>query len=322
MRVRLPSILTLFLIVSANAAEPRHPGIRILSNARLQLEVMDPAAAQPYYRGARFSPVANVLRAVLDGHDFLYSPVAHDPLQEDAGLAMEFDLFQRDFGPPGFVEAADGEGFVKVGVGVLKKAGEKYNCAISYEIIKRAETDTTWSRDSAQFYQVCDGVNGYAYVLDVTVSLSAEEVEVQYQLRNTGAKELLTEQYAHNFFQFDGRVAGPDYEVEFPYDFEATIPKPVIEKRGKSLVLNDEITPKIKAAQAHIDPLGDARSSDSVIVRNRNAGMEIVAQLSRPVSRFTLHVAPPYLAPEQFLLIKLEPGETTQWTRTYKFILR
>jgi len=315
-----PGVMLLCPSLQAGTVEPRHQAVHILTSDRLVLEVMEPNDPDRYYRGVRFSPVADVLRVVMDGHDFLFSPVGHDPLQDNAGLAMEFDLFQKEFAPPGFVEAAEGQGFVKVGVGVLKKTGDIYNCATPYEVLEAARTEVAWGKDSARFQQSCVGTNGYAYVLDTDIHVAGATVTVSNCLRNTGSKLLVTENYAHNFFRFDEQGAGPGYEVLLPYDFDVTIPKPVIEKRGNSLILNSEITPKLKAAQAYVVSKELDRKSDSVTVRNTGAGMAIEALLSKPADRFTFHAAPAYVCPEQFLKISLAPGESTTWVRSYRFL--
>lgn len=298
------------------------PPMRTLSSDRLQVEVMDPHSPDRYYRGPRFSPVATVLQVRMDGHRFLFAPDQHDPQTDNGGLAMEFDIgTEPNPPPPHFNDAATGEGFLKIGVGVLKKEADPlYKFYMPYAVLQPAITTVDWAADRARFQQTCAGVAGYAYRLDAEVRVVANEVTLRYRLKNTGTKPFSTEQYAHNFFAMDDQPVTPGaYEVEFPYDFTAKLPKPVIQQQGRKLALVGEITPKVKAAQAFVHPPDSLKGSDTVIVRQPATGLQIVATLSRPANSTTVHMGPLYLCPEQFLRIDLQPGETADWERVYAF---
>ena len=88
--------------VAPGGEYPRHVAARVLKNDFLQAEVMEPNDPGRYFRGVRFSPVADILRVVMAGKDFLFSPGAHDPLTDNCGLRMEFDLGTGPTAPPGF----------------------------------------------------------------------------------------------------------------------------------------------------------------------------------------------------------------------------
>lgn len=304
---------------------PRHAGARVLRGGDLTVEVMDPAAERPYYSGIRFSPVANVLRVTMDGRDFLFSPVEHDATKENAGLAMEFDLKQwSDGGPPGFAEAGEGGEFLKVGVGVLRRTGVEYGFYKPYEVVSLAPTTATWAADRATFLQVCTGTGGLAYELAAEVRVRDRVVEIEYRLRNTGARPLATEHYAHNFFAFDDAVGGPGYEVEFPRDFSlAQINKPgLLAKDGPRLSFPAPI-PAGKAVNATImlTPAETPAVSgpEAVIVRHAAGGLSVRAAVSRPTDHVVIHASPLYVCAEQFVRLRLAPGEDARWTRTYEF---
>ncbi|MCX7935448.1 MAG: hypothetical protein N3A66_09350 [Planctomycetota bacterium] len=120
------SALLWFLVANGSAGEPpptqslqpRHRGSRILASDDLVIEVMDPTSAERYNRGVRFTPVAAVIRAAVGKDEYLANAVEHDPLTAAAGLFAEFDLVTS---PPGFDAAKIGEGYMKIGVGILKK---------------------------------------------------------------------------------------------------------------------------------------------------------------------------------------------------------
>lgn len=303
------------LAVAGDFAQ-RHAAAHVLSNGNLTVEVMDPNDPARYYRGPRFSPVANVLRVVKDGKDYLFSPVANDPENENGGLAMEFDILTKG-GPPGFTEATIGEGFLKIGVGVLRKIGVSYRFEKQNELIEAAQTTVTWERDRAAFEQVSEGVNGYAYKLSSEVQLREATISIRYHLTNTGTKPFTTEQYAHNFFSFSDAPVGPDYEVEFPYDFQATGLEPEQRKEGRTIIY-EQTVPKPMNIEV---PMPEGYSGPNTVnVRHSTNGQEITATTSIPGTRTFLHASAAYLCPEQFVRISVKPGESAEWTREYTFL--
>ena len=139
---------------------PVHAGTRILRSGSLVVEVGDPESAEcRWNKGLRFSPVANVLRAQLRGHEFLYSPVNGGALTYLGGLPMEFDIGQEAFqpDPPGYNEGNNGAPFLKIGVGILQRNASAYNFSANYPVVELAHTTVTWHEDRAQFVQTLTG---------------------------------------------------------------------------------------------------------------------------------------------------------------------
>ena len=188
--------------------------------------------------------------------------------------------------------------------------------------MRPAQTEVKWTRHGAIFHQVCGGTGGYAYEFDVEIKILDNTLALVCRLTNTGIKPLSTEQYVHNFFQFGDQTIGPGYEVEFPYDFEVTIPKPVIERQGNTLVFNGPVTEAMKAATAVVIPRNAGTLPDFTMVRHAPSGMSLRTSVSRPTSSTTVHAAPRYICPEQFVRVRLQPKEIEEWTRTYTFEIR
>ena len=115
----------------------RHPAAKLLKSETLTVEVMETNSPDRYNRGVSFANLAAVLSVRMGKHEFLFNPLEHDPLFEHAGLPSEFDLFGC---PPGFKDAKIGDGFVKIGVGILKKSDENYSFWTQHELVKAAET--------------------------------------------------------------------------------------------------------------------------------------------------------------------------------------
>ncbi|WPJ96749.1 hypothetical protein SH580_03395 [Coraliomargarita algicola] len=287
----------------------------------MTVEVMDPNAVDPYYQGLRFSPIANVLRVVMDGHDYLYSPVEHNPIKHNGGLAMEFDLAYRqgEFGPPGYDDAKVGDAFMKVGVGTLRRGREDpYRFFDNYEVIELAQTSVEWQSTSAVFRQVLPVVNGYGYSLESSVELEGHRVIITHQLTNTGTHSFSTRNYAHNFIHFDDVTTAVGYQLKLPFDVPADIPKPAIEQEGGLLSVVSEITPKMKAADAFIDELPESYSGALQLVHSASS-LSVGIETTPQASKIIMHVNPLYICPEQFINLELASGETVQWSRAYSF---
>ena len=274
---------------------------------------MDPAHESPYYTGQRFTPVAAVLRATLDGHEFFFNPLEHNAETEHAGLASEFDLVTQ---PPGHAGAADGEGFVKVGVGVLKKKGQNYAFWSAYEVITPAKTSVEWGEDSATFKQTCEGAGGYAYELGAEVKVTADQVSVDWTLKNTGTKPLSTDNYVHNFFRFDDKPVGPDYVVSFPYDFEAEGLGEEQEQKGREVHFTKEI-PKFINAKVPVPEGYDGENAFTV--KHTKTGQSLAGLSSLPSKEVALHATKSNVCPEQFIHIEVAPGKEATWRRSYTF---
>ncbi|MGE9296967.1 MAG: hypothetical protein ACQKBV_11830 [Puniceicoccales bacterium] len=312
------------LVHRADASDyvPRHEGARVLFNDQLTIEVMDHAAENRYNNGTRFLPFM-VLRAVRDGRDYFYSPVEHDPEYHAAGLAFEFDG-TNPLGAPGYYEARYGEadwedklgdGFLKIGVGALRRDRPRYHFYWTKEIIHLAESKVEWGTDGAVFTQTCEPIDGFAYHLQVELSLVGDTIELHYRLTNTGEKPIVTEAYVHTFFRFNDEPVGPNYSVDFPYPIDPFKFK-VSDLIGEDSVtfkylLTEPTTVKLRVPEEGIDP--------NVLTAKHANGQFVEARVSgQPVGRVSVHASLDYISPEQFILLLIEPGKSREWSTSYR----
>lgn len=319
--MRFPSPL-LLLAFAALLPDPAEGGTaaRVLTAGRLAAEVMDPNHPDRYNRGVRFTPVAAVLAVTLDGQSFLYAPKEHDPITEHGGLASEFDLCVpggpgEDF-PPGYAEAREGEGFLKIGVGVLKKERTPYTLFQNAALIAPALTTVRWLAGSAVFHQVCGGVNGYAYELEATVAVEGNEVTVDWKLTNTGSKRFTTRQYAHNFFRFGSFGAEGGYALSFPYDFRAEGIESGQRQEGRRILFTGKIPRWVNIL---VRPPADYAGPNALVVSDSRSGQSVRCETSLAGPFTAIHARRDYIAPEQFIVLSLAPGESKTWKRIYAF---
>jgi hypothetical protein len=321
------------------AAEPlpAHVGTRLLQSGSLVIEVGDPEAADcRWNKGLRFSPVANVLRAQLHGQEFLYSPVAGGALTYLGGLPMEFDIGQEAFqpDPPGYNEGANGDPFLKIGVGILRRNASAYSFSASYPVVELARTTAAWQKDRAHFVQTLAGdARGYSCHLEEDVIVKNDRLILNYLLRNTGTKPFTTEQYLHDFLSFSGRGVGPNVRLSFPYDFTTN---PVVlpwQPSGRVRDIGMAAATVYTRIANSIEFMDKATGVPKIWVYRPQdyAGPELCAvDFADTQQRMTIETSIPavytgiwttdyQVSPEQFLLISVAPGAEARWTRTYTF---
>jgi hypothetical protein len=256
----------------------------------------------------------------MNDREFLFAPEVHDPLRKGGGLMQEFDIFPEVTPPPGFSQAEVGGDFLKIGVGTLIKYSDKYRFNKSYEVQNRAETSVQWGKSTAVFVQVSEQVLGYAYRLDSRIEVIGNEIRVVQKLTNTGTHPLKTENYVHNYFRFDNYDVEPEgYEVTIPYVCRIEIPRPALALKGDTLVCVQPISPRWKAAPAHIVPDLSARQDDRLIVSHSDAEMRVTCEVTPSSHRATAHIDPTSVSIEQFVLLDVLAGESVEWTRLYRF---
>ena len=297
----------------APAERPDYPGSRMLTGKYMSIEVMDPNAEKRYNTGVRFTPVAAVIRAKADGHEFLMHTDKQPANKAVAGLFAEFDLVTS---PPGFDEAKIGEPHVKIGVGALVKDKERYSFWSDHKVFKRATTTVNWQTSSAYFTQTLDPISGYGYKLTATTTVDGATLVIDWTLANTGTKPFETHQYLHNSFSFDNAGLKPDTVLSFPFDFAARKLAAEQQQVGREIRFIKQMT---KPVNIEVDYPADYKGPNTLRVVNSKQGFRIDAETSIPGSRVALHASPEYICPEQFVIISLKPGESKSWQRRYTF---
>jgi hypothetical protein len=316
---------------------PVHAGTRLLQSGPLVVEIGDPESDQcRWNKGLRFSPVGNVLRAQLHGQEFLYSPAGGGSLSYLGGLPTEWDIGQEAFqpDPPGYNEGKNGDPFLKIGVGILRRDGAAYNFSTSYPVIELARTTATWQQDRVHFVQTLNGAaNGYSCHLEETVIVKNDRILMKYLLRNAGTKTFTTEQYLHNFLSFAGRGVGPNVRLSFPYDITTTpevLPWQPPAKVRTILAAAQPTTIRIANAIEYTDRASGVpkiwvykpegyEGPERFAVDFFDTRQRMLIDASIPAAFVGVWVTDYQVSPEQFIQITLTPGQEIGYTRTYVF---
>lgn len=313
--------------VQAVSAQEDYPKTQI-RNSEIEVDIYLPDAETGYYRGTRFEWSGLVQEVRYKGHRFFgdWKPMfKHDPTNHDDvnGIASEFGmgLFGVE-GPWGYNEAKVGDPFLKMGIGLLKKAtDEAYSPFARYEIQQAFDWDITQGTDWIQFDQSIEPFQDWAYHYTKRIELNpgTPDMLVKHTIRNTGNKHLSTTHYCHNFVKIDKQPVNEDYEIRFMYqlianrgfgDF-ATI-------SGNRINLNKEL--EMQALFTELAGFKQTPRHNSFFVEHKKNKASVHMNSTIEPFLYNFYAARYAVCPEPFVDIQLEPGESKEWTNQYTFI--
>lgn len=294
----------------------------ILENEKLRVFIYLPDARNGYYRGTRFDWSGIIERVEYAGHRF-YAPLhqIHDPETHDAvsGPAEEFAMYH----PMGFDEAAKGESFVKIGVGLLaKNAGSEYQFHEKYRIIRAGEWDIDHGDDWISFHQDFRGERGWAYRYSKTIRLlpGLAELVIEHRLENSGERVIDISNYNHNFTIIDDQAYGPDYSVEFAFATGQAQPmKEFAWFRDNRIEVDKPLGENALWLQVYA---GDGPAElNTATIRNNKSGAAVKFQGDSPITRMVFWAVEAAVSAEPFIAIHLTPGQVQQWTSHYQYLV-
>lgn len=285
----------------------------ILESDRLTVEIAQPGTI---YRGSRFDWTGFITQVTLDHQHNFCVPEQYDPDKGTGGIG-----FCNEFGidkPVGYEEAAVGECFPKIGIGLLKRKSEgPYEFWSSYDI-QAFSVQVSTEENSVTFVSEPFRCAGYAARLEKTVSIKGTILEMEYTLKNTGIKHIETNEYCHNFIGIDGHHLGKDYCLSFPYQVK-------INKVSGSFVPYEDKILWEEAPQGDfygiIERIGVEPEVDpywwQLIHTPSGAGVRELTRI--PVCKYAVWGSTHVVSPELFIHISLEPGAAMTWSRKYEF---
>lgn len=307
-----------FSIIDSYAQQA--PQIEI-NNGLVKAGIYLPDSTNGYYRATRFDWSGVIPYLEHDGHSYFgkwfknYDPEVHESVM---GPVEEFTQL-------GYEEAAIGESFLKIGVGMLVKPKESnYNKFKPYHISNHG----TWkikekAKEVIFQHQLSDTKYSYKYEKSIGLPKGKSELVLRHQFTNTGKTSIDTQVYNHNFFMIDSLKIGPGYVVKLPFDIKA-------EGRLKGIGEFAEIDKKVirfidnlqEGKQVYIEFIkGYSKDSKSYTINIENsktrAGVKIHS--NRPLTKLSFWSIDKTLCPEPFIRIKADPGETVSWKTTYTF---
>ena len=291
-------------------------GVFILRSPRLAATLMVPDEAASPYDGVRFESGGTVTQVTLDGRHTFIGSEGLTNRRGGIGLMGELGILAAI----GYEDARPGDRFLKPGVGLLLRDDDpKYRFWIPYPVALRLRWQVSVGPLAATFVQVCGPFRGtaYRYTKRVVLDPALPVLRIESTLANIGDDPITTDHYCHNFLRFDDAPPGPDYvlSADFPWKVkEGACPYAVAERevRLKEAVAKDALYARFVNQDA-------AARSHTLTVRHAGNGRELVIRGNFPALYFAYYVDRFALSPEAFCSIRVAPGATFQWTRTYEF---
>ena len=328
------TITTILLFACVLGAWAQTSPEATISNKQLRVKMYLPDPVNGFYKGARFDWSGMVSSVEFAGHTFYGQWFSRmDPTVRDVGYKDDEVLVSRNTSavgpaqefqtPLGYDTAKEGDRFIKIGVGVLKKRDDtRYAFANVYDIVDHGKWTVKQTANSVEFTQeLNDPAMGYAYRYKKTIGLidNKPEMAIEHSLENTGTLPIKSVVYNHNFTVFDGLPTG-DITVSVPYEIKSTrLPDPaaaVISGKQFAYVKAVEGTERVAGG---LQGFGPTASDNDFRIENRKAGAGIRIQGDRPLQNATVWSIRPVVAVEPFIEVAADPGKTFTWKSTYTF---
>ncbi|MCD1261496.1 hypothetical protein B5M42_022085 [Paenibacillus athensensis] len=291
----------------------------VIESSRLRVEIDEPGVL---YRGSRFDWTGFVRQVTLTegGHTYCSMENLLPGIGSGGiGLCNEFGMFEVF----GYEEAQPGEAFVKAGVGLLTKLDDQpYDFLQPYPVAAPFPIRMQQEADNVRFVQDALPCSGYAFRLEKQLRVADGGLTISYALHNVGERVLDMEEYTHNFLATDMRQPGPDYALRF---CRAVTPEPWICKGTLEMLQFDgsDIRWNYPAEAMFACRLSGEAGADEAAyyweLTNAASGVGVRESGSAPVGRLALWGVPHAVSPEVFVNVKVEPGQSQRWSRTYAF---
>jgi hypothetical protein len=230
--------------------------------------------------------------------------------------------FYNEFGIDtalGFNEADMGGWFHKIGVGLLKKEDPLYHISNNYEI-KPAEFKIIPESNKLIVSCKSEAMNGYSYILRKEIELHDSNFTIKYYLQNTGEKDIITNEYVHNFTAINKDLIGRNYKLKFPFQIKPELFGETVNPEQKVDIGINEI--KFNSSPEEQFFFSNLTGNENVQAKweltNLESNIGISETGSFQTNKVNLWGWKHVISPELFVNIFIKPGKSTEWSRNYK----
>lgn len=278
----------------------------ILKKGKTTVEIAKPWTV---YKGCRFDQNGIVTQVTYDGNTFLTKESLIEG-EGTGGLGMcnEFGIRMA----VGYYDVNDGELFTKIGTGILKRDAKPYYHLTDYEVIP-FEHKIEQENEKCTFTCFGKECNGYNFIYKKTITVKENGLEIEYELKNTGEKPIVTDEYVHNFLCINNKMYNSDYELKS--DVEDTLTEHFdFEFKNGVMTWDKPITQYYFADVKNLN--WKVNSSWKLI--NKKEKLEISETTDFPAYKFNVWGMEHVTSPELFKQLIIRPDETEKWKRIYK----
>lgn len=229
--------------------------------------------------------------------------------------------FYNEFGIDtalGFEDTDVGGWFHKIGVGLLRKDDNEYQFSKKYDI-KPAKFEIT--NDSNKTIMLCnsESVNGYSYFLKKEIEIHDNSFSIKYFLKNTGQKDIITDEYTHNFIALNNDMIGTNYILKFPFDLKTKLFNETVNTEQKVNICKNEFSfndsPNDPFFFSNLSGNENVDSKWELLNIQNNIGISEIGDFK--TNKINLWGWKHVISPELFFNIFLKRNQSTEWTRTY-----
>lgn len=287
---------------------------QVLKNKNLEIKIDLPLENYDFSRFDWTGKIASVKykNTIISGHEILNG---EDDTQSGKGFYNEFGFDDA----LGFAETKAGDWFHKIGIGLLKKDTEKYFPNRKYAI-QPAAFFVSSQPDKIMITCKSPSLNGYAYVLTKEIRLVESGFIVNYQLKNTGKKNIHTDEYNHNFLAVNQAFISSDYRLNFPFYLKPEQFEETVNREGKVAIGEKEITfdgtPNEPFFFSNLSGYENIEAGWELI--NLENKIAISEKGSFTTAKVNVWGSKHVISPELFFTIRVEPGKEIEWSRTYR----
>jgi hypothetical protein len=230
--------------------------------------------------------------------------------------------FYNEFGidtPLGFNETAIGGWFHKIGVGLLKKENKQYLFHKKYAV-KPAKFSASTEANAVIIHCTSEAVNGYSYKLTKEIKLYSSSFTIKYTLHNTGEKEIVTDEYTHNFMAINKASIGQNYELSFPFQLKPALFEETVNTEQKVAIGDQKIkfkdTPKEPFFFSNLSGGNQVHAEWKLTDLKTNIGIRETGNFQ--TNKINLWGWGHVISPELFFKINIKAGKSLEWTRTFE----
>ncbi|HMG91194.1 MAG TPA: hypothetical protein VK589_14110 [Chryseolinea sp.] len=308
-------LISLSIILGLDALPPE----ATISNGMVSAKLYLPDPVNGYYRGSRFDWAGVIYDLEYKNHHYFgkwferYEPTLHDATMGPVD----------SFNPIGYEEAKTGEGFLRIGVGILEKPDEpRYTYSKTYDIQNGGKWKVKKKGSSIEFtHTLKDKKYQYVYTKNLTLTNDKPELVIEYMLKNTGTTTIETDVYNHNFFVMDHEPTGPDFIVKLPFapqgELKGNVEAGVID--GNTITYKKALSKGESFAVSPLTGYGANPSDYDLRVENTKTGTGVRIRGDKPLVKFVYWSAPATVCPEPYIHVKVEPGKEMTWSIRYEF---
>ena len=293
---------------------------KVISNDQVKMKIYLPDPEKGLYRATRFDWSGVIGSVKYKGHEYFgYWKDTHDPLYHEDLTGPVEGLVEPALG---YAEANPGEGFIRIGVGILEKEDEpEYEMFATYKIMDYGEWKVDSGKDWITFIHKIETDFGYGYIYKKTIKLKENGFLIKHQLQNTGEKTIETDQFNHNFFMIDGDRSGTAFQLSFPFAISSEDDmKGYLKIDNKDLNFIKDIEDGNHVFLV-LQGYGSNVAEHHVTVKNRKTGAGVTFAVDKPLHRMVFWACATTLSPENFIWISVEPGEEECWTSEYSLFV-